>query len=261
MSRKPTAADGQQAMASAKSFAITEPKIGSVFIEVVGTADLIQNRFSQKALEQMLKKHMGISVERENKKPRELLEAATVRNIDGRVCIPSTAFKKAMLTASTQLKGLKKTQLRTSFFVVGNSVPITFESTEPRMDMVRTAGIMRQPDVRFRPAFKGWRARLEIQFADNLNMQLVLDLLQRAGKVGVGEWRPEKDGNYGTFRIARSVDARDERDEVSLQCASPLESLHIPEWAMDAEIDPALLQKVFQANESGSPPAELEEVG
>lgn len=259
--RKPTRRDGEELIASAKTFGFKPPRIQSIFVEIGGTADMIQNRFSQKALEQMLRKHMGMAVERENKKPRQLIEEAKVVNTDGRVCVPSTAIKKAMLTASAQLKNLKKTQLRISFFVVGNSVPIVYESMEPRMDMVRTAGIGRTPDVRFRPAFKNWKARFEIQFSDNISMQAVMDLLYRAGQVGLCEWRPEKDGSFGTFKILRPVESQEERDEVRLWCAAPLEPLKIPDWAMDMEIDPVLLKKVFQAAESDGPPGELEEVG
>jgi len=223
---------------------IEQPKVHSVALEVEGTSGLIQNCFSQKAVEQMLKKHMGITVQKESKKPREVLESATIRNIDGKVCIPPTAFKKAMLTASTSIKGQKKTQLRTMLFVEGKSVPITYERMEPRMDMVRTSGMARTPDVRFRPEFVGWKARMVIQFSDQLSVATVVDLLNRAGGVGVGEWRPEKDGTFGTFRVVRNITAPEEVAEVREACAIALVSLRIPEWALDADIDPELLRKI-----------------
>jgi hypothetical protein len=233
------------AIESAGSLIIEQPTILSVGIEVSGTADLIQNRFSQKSVEQMLKAHMGISVQRERKKPREVLEDATIYNMDHKVAMPPTSFKLAMIAAATQIKGLKKTQLRTALFVVGNSIPITYEQTTPRMDITRTSGIGRTPDVRFRPSFQGWKARLVIQFADTLTVQTVVDLLNRAGKVGVGEWRPEKNGTFGTFRVSRHIDTPQEIAEVESGCAVPLVPLRIPEWALDMEIDPAVLQRIF----------------
>lgn len=230
---------------SARSLSIEQPRVLEVALEVEGTADLIQNNFGQKAIEQMLRKHMGLSVQRENKRPREVLEGAKIKNIEGRICVPAQAFKSAMLTASAQVKGLKKTQLRTQLFVVGAAIPITYEAETPRMDMVRTAGIGRMPDVRFRPAFGGWKARIVIQYADTLATQTVVDLLHRAGKVGVGEWRPEKNGTFGTFRVCRHIESANEIAEVHAECAVPLVSLKIPEWALDADIDPEILRRAF----------------
>jgi len=233
------------AMASAKSIVIDQPTILSVGLEVVGTAPLIQNRFSQKSVEQMLRKHMGISVQRESKKPREVLEDATDYNMDKRVSLKPTAFKLSMLTASIQLKSLKKTQLRAALFVQGNSIPITYGSSTPGMDIVRTSGIGRVPDIRFRPYFHDWKARMIIQFADTLTVQTVVDLLNRAGQVGVGEWRPEKNGTFGTFRVERHIDNPKELGEVMQECSSPMVPLTIPTWALDMEISPEILQKIF----------------
>jgi hypothetical protein len=228
-----------------KDVVIAQPRVLSVALEIAGTAELIQNNFSQKAIEQMLRKHMGFSVQKENKKPREVIENATIYNLDMRVCIPPVAFKSAMLTASTQLKALKKTQLRTALFVEGASVPITYEECIPRMDMVRTSGMTRTPDVRFRPSFTGWKARMIIQFSDSLSVQTVVDLLQRAGTVGVGEWRPEKNGTFGTFRISRHIVDPKEVAMVRKECSVALVRPRIPDWALDANIDPTVLAKAF----------------
>lgn len=234
-----------EAMESAKQLVIAQPTILSVALEVEGTADLIQNRFSQKSVEQMLRKHMGISVQRESKKPREVLEDATVYNVDGKVSMPPTTFKMAMLGAASQLKGLKKTELRMALFIQGNSIPVTYREMVPRMDIARTSGIGRVPDVRFRPSFQDWKARMVIQFTDTLTVQTVVDLLNRAGNGGVGEWRPQKNGTFGTFRVSRHIDTPQEIGEVAAQCAVPLVPLTIPEWALDMEIDPTVLQKIF----------------
>lgn len=240
---------------------IAQPRVLHVGLEVTGTAELIQNNFSQKAIEQMLRKHMGFSVQKEAKKPREVIEQATIRNVAGVVCIPPVAFKKAMLTASTQLKAMKKTQLRTSLFVEGGGIVVAYREMVPRMDMVRTSGMSRTPDVRFRPSFLGWSCRLVIQFSDSLSVQTVVDLLNRAGTVGVGEWRPEKDGTAGTFRVTRNLEAA-EIAEVREANAPALQRPQIPEWAMDAAIDPEVLRRVFDdaANSPSNGAAHGEEV-
>lgn len=232
--------------AATKSIVIQQPRRLVVALEVTGTAPLIQNKFSQKAIEEMLRKHMGLSVQREKKKPREVIDMATIRNIDDRVCIPPTAFKKAMLTASAGLKTLKKTQLRTQLFILGQSIPITYTGERiPRMDIVRTSGMTRTPDVRFRPMFDGWKARIRIEFDDVLSVQTVVDLLGRAGSVGVGEWRPEKDGTFGTFQVTRNITDAKEIAEVRAECSVELPRPQIPEWALDAEIDPDMIRRAM----------------
>jgi hypothetical protein len=238
---------GKQAEASAQSVIIRQPEQASVILEVTGTASAIQNCFSQKAVDQILRKHMGLPNPRELKNARKCIEWATTRNVNGEVCFPPTAFKKGMLTAAMSMddKNLKKTRLRTSLYIVGQSIPITFDEMEPRMDVTRTSGMNRQPDIRFRPEFKNWKARMEIQFdPSTIKVQTVVDLLGRAGRVGVGEWRPEKDGSFGTYEVTRNITDPKEIAEVRKQCAPALVALRIPEWALDADIDPELLRKI-----------------
>lgn len=246
------------AAASAQSVIIEQPKTMMVALEITGTAPMIQNCFSQKAVEEMLKKHMGISVQREAKKPSECVERAIIRNTDDVICVPPTAVKKAMLSAASGMKGLKKTQLRTGLYVYGGSLPLKYQEMVPQMDMVRTSGMSRTPDVRFRPRFEGWSIRLVIEFSDLFRVQTVVDLLNRAGSVGLGEWRPEKDGTYGTFRVTRHISDKKEIAEVMSMCRPGLKPLVIPDWAMNADIKPELLAKIV-AGERGEETEEDEE--
>ena len=225
------------------SAAIEQPQWKGVCCEIEGVTSLIQNAFPQKAMEQMLRKHMGLPVTREKKKPREILEAATIRNASGDVCIPPQAIKAAMITASSTIKGLKARQLMMGIFVVGQSIPITYERMVPRMDMCRVGTFPKQPDVRFRPMFEGWRASVMFRFADQIDIKTVLDLLNRAGFVGVGEWRPERRGVFGTFRVVRTLAPKD-AEATRAACEPPIKGWTIPEWALDADIDMESLQKI-----------------
>lgn len=259
------AAVAEKASASATEAVILQPKTAVCAFEVTGTTSLIQNCFSQKAIEEMLRKHMGISVQREKKKPRECIENAIVRNVREAVCMPVTAFKAAMLTAAGTLKTFDraKTKLMVSMFIEGGAIPIKFNRMVPRMDMVRTSGMTRTPDVRFRPEFEGWSARLVIRYNDGLlQAQSVMDLLQRAGTVGIGEWRPEKRGVHGQFTITRAITSAKELDEIRAECEPPLKSPVIPDWAMDVNIDPSVLADMFSADgvaEKYEPHAEVAE--
>jgi hypothetical protein len=231
-------------MANASKSPIVTTKEFFIALEISGTQPLIQSAFSQKTIEEMLRKHMGFPVHKEPKRPRELIERATIRNMDGKVCIPPMAFKKGMLTASLPIKSLKKTQLRPSMWVEGGSIPITYSEMVPRMDMVRLAGINRTPDVRFRPSFLGWKARLIIGFDEMHQAETIVDLLNRAGRIGVGEWRPERDGTFGTYKVTRNITAKKEIDEIRKECAVQLVPITIPDWAMDAELTPDVMKKI-----------------
>jgi hypothetical protein len=236
---------------------IRQPEVMMLALEVSGTADLIQNNFSQKSIEQMLRKHMGITVTQETKKPREVIEQAKILNQDGKICLSPVAFKSAMVAAASTVKSLKKTQLRIGLFVEGGSVPIKFEKMEPRMDIVRVGGASKVPDVRFRPSFINWSARMIVQFSEMYNAATIVDLLQRAGTVGVGEWRPEKNGTFGTFRVTRHIEDKKEIADIRELCKIQLIRPTIPSWAMDLDIDANALSKL--AGALGSAPTETDD--
>lgn len=253
MSKKSSTIRETGAEANASGREVVEVKargVARVGVRIVGISSLIQNNFSQKAMEQMLSKHVGRTVVKEKKNPRQVIEDAKIVNLRGEICIPPTGIKKAMLTASSLLKlptGARKGQLRQSIFVDGQSIPIKFESMQPRLDMVRTSGMNRTPDVRFRPQFDNWSATFVLSYSvDIISLDLVLNLLERAGDgVGIGEWRPEKDGTNGRFKIDPEL-VQDPKaiGELKAACSSPLKPLIIPTWALDADIDPDLLRKI-----------------
>jgi hypothetical protein len=58
-------------------------------------------------------------------------------------------------------------------------------------------------DLRYRPEFRNWSMILNFEFdAQSLTQPTILNLVQRAGfGVGLGEWRPEKGGEYGRFEV------------------------------------------------------------
>jgi hypothetical protein len=257
---------GEQA--KVETFVIKPKTTASIAVEIAGRS-LIQNAFSQKAIEEMLRKHMGLSVQREKKNPRQVIENAIIRNVDGTVCMPVVAVKCAMLTASGTVKTFerKKTLLKTSLYVEGDCIPIEFDKMVPRMDMVRCSDMNRTPDIRFRPNFIDWKARFVLVYANDLfQVQTMLDLLQRAGDVGLGEWRPEKNGSHGRFQITRAITKASEIAEIRTGCAVPLKTPEIPEWALDANIDMTLLARLFSPGADGGDvtdpePGEIKKVG
>ena len=71
-----------------------------------------------------------------------------------------------------------------------------------REDMVRVG--MGSADIRYRGEFNNWYADLQIEYNNNgqHSLEQILNIINAGGAVcGIGEWRPEKDGQYGMFHV------------------------------------------------------------
>lgn len=167
---------------------------------VVGTAPLICHRWSEKAKKQMLDKQMQRATKgREAKDPERDYRDSLYLHPDGGYGFPAVAFKAAMVRAG-KYQGMVMTDLRGAFHVLGELVAIEGEPSM-REDMVR---VSKTSDIRYRGQFVEWDATIPIQYnASVVSAEQLAALLTVAGfSVGVGEWRPEKNGQYGTFRLA-----------------------------------------------------------
>lgn len=178
----------------------------TILVPIVGTAPLIMSRFSQKAKAEMLNIAQGKKSQKEPKDPIREYQDALYHFKDG-YGFPSLAFKAATVSAARYYKRVAMTELRQYLFFAGQVGPdgvrmVSIEG-EPRMreDTVRykTGGT----DLRYRPEFPEWKATLEIVFVTSaLTQGSVMSLVEAGGLgVGVGEWRPERKGDFGTYEI------------------------------------------------------------
>ena len=62
-------------------------------------------------------------------------------------------------------------------------------------------------DLRYRPEITNWSTTLRISYDKALTSpEQIASLFLRAGySVGVGDWRPEKDGDFGRFTVAEGA--------------------------------------------------------
>lgn len=172
-------------------------------LTIEGDSPLIVHAWSKKAKEMMLAAQMKKAKSaKAAKDPEQDYKDCFYYTADGKYGFPAIAFKSAAVNAGGRFSdGLKMTELRGSFFVEGDMVEIVGEPNM-REDMVRVG--MGTADIRYRPEFKTWKADLPIKFnADAISIEQIVNLFNLAGfGVGVGEWRPEKDGQYGMFHVA-----------------------------------------------------------
>lgn len=197
---------------------ITAPKIVTASFNIIGTAPLVQARFSAKAKFAMMAK-MADPTSAKGKKvrdardfDRDCREAMHVTT-EGKQGIPAAAFRNAMISAC-RLIGFKMTLAKLSVSVEGDGFDIVdgiplvhFDGEWERLDM-HTRNATGVVDVRVRPMWRQWSANVRVKFdSDQFNLSDVSNLLLRAGtQVGVGEGRPDSKSSaglgYGTFRIA-----------------------------------------------------------
>lgn len=184
-------------------------KIGceTLRVPIIGTTPLLVHRFSEKAKRLMLDNMQGRKSPKSVKNPEEEYEAAKYRLKDGRNGFPALAFKSATVGGARFYHGLTMTGLKQTLFFRGEPgsdgqqlVAIDGEPTM-REDVVRVG--RGGTDLRYRPEFQEWSALLDVIYVTSLLTRAsVLSLIDAGGMgVGVGEWRPEKDGDFGTYRI------------------------------------------------------------
>lgn len=180
----------------------------TLLIPIVGTAPLIVHKFSEKAKRQMLDAQQGRKSPKVARDPDADYEAAFYRTKEG-YGFPVVAFKAATVGAARFYgKSVRMTELRQFMFFKGQISPNDSQALveivgEPHMreDVVRLG--MSGTDLRYRPEFTEWSAVLEVVYVRScLTRDSVLSLVDAGGLgVGVGEWRPEKKGDFGTYRI------------------------------------------------------------
>ena len=177
-------------------------------VPIVGCSPLVVHRFDEKALRMLEDIHRGVKSPKEIRDPQGDYERSMYRFADGRYAFPVVAFKAATVRAARFYgKAVSMASLRQLVFFTGEQGPDGQQYAEivgePKMrqDVVRVRN--GGTDLRYRAEFPEWRTELTVVYiASVIDKNSVLSLVDAAGVgVGVGEWRPEKGGNFGTFQI------------------------------------------------------------
>lgn len=199
-----------------QSIHIPQLELRTVRFRLVGTAPLIMHAWSEKAKSLMRDKQQKKASRGKAVRDPEQDYLDSMYVIDRKKGIygfPAIAFKAAAVNAAVQVDA-KKTHMRSSFHIVngettnqGTLVPIKYSKIVQREDMVRIG--MGVADMRYRAEFQGWSADLDIRYnARMISLEQLIALFNAAGfGIGVGEWRPEKDGMNGTFSVGEIYDA------------------------------------------------------
>lgn len=201
-------------------------EIQKVNLRIVGDTPLIMHAWSEKAKRMMLDAQMGLAKGKKKEPknpvedfirsmywltdmPEEMNEEAFNEAISNgaRFGFPVTAFKQAAISAAYRMGWAKdKVSLRGAFFIDSDEngmIEIHSDAPKMREDMVKVG--MGTADIRYRGEFANWYADMTISYNMNGNYSLenIMNIINAGGYIcGVGEWRPEKDGQYGQFHVA-----------------------------------------------------------
>jgi len=186
---------------------LDRPKIQSARLRIVGVSPLITHRFSEKAKKQIRDKKAG------NKKKNrdvtdpeaEFMEACYFLS-DGGYGFPVTGLKDCIRRGGHKDLGIPMTLVSRGFFIHADESDLIRIDCEagPKMreDPVRVG--MGSTDLRYRPEFSRWGMTINFEFdTEWLTLETIAALVERGGfGIGIGEWRPEKGGEYGRFKLA-----------------------------------------------------------
>lgn len=198
-----------------KAIEIQEIKVGRVKCYIVGVTPMIMHRFDKKAWEELLfPKGRANRAEREQSLKHDPIgefRGALYLNRDPKqpaaIHIPAGSFSAAISNAALDLPGASKAQIKRLTTISSTQINL-FGVPKLIMNMVRSSDQNRTPDVRTRPIFPEWACEIEIEYISSLIREgQVINLLGAAGKIGgIGDWRPQKGGSYGKFRIVQMND-------------------------------------------------------
>lgn len=211
-------------MATKKTEEIVEIKAinnKQVKIKIVGDTPLIVHAWSEKAKRQILDGPTPVK----KKEPRDpfrdfihsmywltpmpesTLEAFEKAVKNGAMWgFPVGAVKMAGNAAVYRNGWVKnQMQLRGSYFLrseYGDLGRIEGDPPIMREDMVRVSN--GNADIRYRGEFRNWSMNMILEYnADGaITLEQIINVINAGGySVGIGEWRPEKDGDFGRYHI------------------------------------------------------------
>ena len=190
-----------------KQVSIEPIKVVEMDIMLTGTTPLLMERMSEKVQQSLINTMEGKGKEKKQNRDFQAEVGEKIhRTEDGKPGFPASGFKKAIVEAAVYMDGMDK-KLAKSIVIVGNVVPVTYKKMITNKAMGRDSGIRRAPRPIWRPEFTDWGCKLRVRFNSSLiTPDQVVNLFKLGGfHIGIGGWRPQCSGSYGTFTVAQTA--------------------------------------------------------
>lgn len=191
-------------------------KLISCLIE--GTSALLQHRFGEMAEVESGENARRVHVK--NELPRVAAERAAHRLPSGVLYFPGAAVAGLLreMGSSYKQKGSRKSLkyvLPAGVLVVEDAIPLLGKTDDPLTDFEVDSRpvVIRATQgriMRHRPRLDEWRARFTLRINENvIDVATVRQLLMEGGvSNGIGDFRPQKGGPFGTFHLVSWEEVR-----------------------------------------------------
>lgn len=171
-----------------------------VQVKISGTTPLIVNRFHEDAQEEA---SSGVHSRRERPGPEDDARDRLYQNDDGPY-FPAENVRRAIIAAAARTKIGRRsatTDVAAALFVLPFALPIAGDWHVDSRPVVIPATKGRI--LRHRPMFDEWAISLTLQIETELiDAKTIRKILDDAGNyVGIGDYRPERKGPFGRFRV------------------------------------------------------------
>lgn len=181
-------------------------EIGRIKIKIVGTSPFLPEPMDLEVLERYNKIKSKQSYKKDDISEEEKVKAKFYYTKDDKYGVPARAFYNSMIRASSYLFEKKDGGMRNikeGVTVKGDIIPIKYKSMEVLTHWGRTSGQSKAPRKIMRNAFIDWTCELEIEYnKNNISAEQIINVLNWAGfHIGVGGFRKEKTGTYGSFIV------------------------------------------------------------
>jgi hypothetical protein len=182
-------------------------------VTLVGESPLLVNRFDEKSKREMEEKAMKkAKLKREFGTPEEQMRS-TLYFMPGKkpaYGIPAAGVKNCAVSACRFVDGIPMTIAKGSFQIIddiGGLLPLKASAPEIDARIVRVGNFgNKKPCTRYRARFDKWELSFVVKYNSRIiSAEQLLNLYEHAGfAVGLCEYRPEKSGNLGMFRVKRA---------------------------------------------------------
>lgn len=192
-------------------------KQSKVKVVIRGLSPLLQNN----PIQMGAKDTGSASMKRIKYDPEVEAESTTYRDVNGALYVPSAAIFGCMLNAATALK-LPRSRKSLSTELKGAILGIVDVTGTPRQITVRDLKgnpqteidifssrcvIQKAGVIKHRAMINEWQLEFIVKYANDYiqQPQPIIEALERGGiMVGIGDYRPDKKGEFGRFEVVDS---------------------------------------------------------
>ncbi len=179
-------------------------------VKIRGVTPLLFNRFAEASISSKTKKRAGAVKDQD-------IEEKFYKDGRGRIYTPSTYLRGMLVEAGKNFKIQGKGK-STYSKIIGSSVnihPDAIVHEKQKWDTFTISAVNPMTHGRMmvhRPKMDEWELVFEVMFnSEDIPVEVMKNILDYGGQyVGIGDWRPQKKGQFGKFIVTefKSTEAR-----------------------------------------------------